>query len=196
MTMRHPCMHQRGGEEADKSDIASANNESKAESKTKNNKRTGGGTMSTLWLSVGDNGVSCLGWGPSWTVLHKSKESSSVLGNDNALNNLEELSCIDTKEVEGFHDGNAPNHSATQQPTTNAADVLQDCIGLQTAHGELSLKVKSGYLNPVLCTYIKAMMRLLNLFLDSGLGYTWIKALLVVAKSEGHGTTHMWSIQK
>jgi hypothetical protein len=72
--------------------------------------------MSTLQLSVGDNGVSCWGWGPSRTVLHESKESSSVLGNNNALSDLEELSGIDTKEVEGLHNGNAPNHSAAQQP--------------------------------------------------------------------------------
>ena len=128
-------------------------------------------------------------------VLHESKEElSSVLGNNDALSDLDELSGIDTKEVEGLHDGNAPNHSAAQQPMSNAADVLQDRAGLQTAHRELTLKVKSGGLGPVLCTCVEAMTRLLNLYLDDSLGYTWIKALLVVAKSKGRGTSHAQSI--
>ena len=128
--------------------------------------------MLTPRLSGGDNDISCLGWGPSQIVLHKSEESSSVLDNNDALSDLNKLSGIDTKEVEGLHDGKAPDHSATQQPASNAADILRDRTGLQTAHQELSLKVKSGNLDSVLCTCVEAMMRLLNLYLDQSLGYT------------------------
>ena len=189
-----------GGEEADESNIASADNESEAD-ETENEKRTastrgGMGTMLTPRPSGGDNDISCLGWGPSRIVLHESEESSSVLDKNDALSDLDELSSIYTKEVEGLHDGKAPDHSATQQPASNAADVLRDRAGLQTAHQELSLKVKSGNLDSVLCTRVEAMMRLLNLYLDQSLGYTWTKASLVVAKSEGHGTTRARSIQK
>jgi hypothetical protein len=48
----------------------------------------------------------------------------------------------------------------------------------------------------VLCGRIEAMTRLLNLYLDKTLGYTWIKASVVVAKSEGHGTTCAQSIRQ
>jgi hypothetical protein len=40
------------------------------------------------------------------------------------------------------------------------------------------------------------MTRLLNLYLDRSLGYAWIKASEVIAKSEGHGKTCAWSIRQ
>jgi hypothetical protein len=81
--------------------------------------------MSAPWLSRGNEGLSRWGWGPSWTILCESKESLPSLGNsDTPLGNLKELFSIDTKEVEGLHDGNAPDDSTAQQPASNATDLL------------------------------------------------------------------------
>jgi hypothetical protein len=48
----------------------------------------------------------------------------------------------------------------------------------------------------VLCDRVAAMTRLLNLYLDRSLGYTWIKASEVIAKSEGCRKTRAQSIQQ
>jgi hypothetical protein len=122
----------------------SANVESEAEnSKTiMRPASTRGHTMMPPPPPGGNEGVSCWGWGPSQTVLHKSEESTStsVLGNDDALSVLEELSIIDTKEVEGLDGGNAPNHNATQQPARYAADILRDHTEpvMSTSYGHTS----------------------------------------------------------
>jgi hypothetical protein len=91
--------------------------------------------MSTLQLLTGDSGnkvFSCWRWGASWMILCESKESSSSFGgSDTSLGDLENLSSIDTKEVEGLCKGNAPNDSAAQQPASNAVDLLQDHTGMQ-----------------------------------------------------------------
>jgi hypothetical protein len=166
--------------------------ESKAEGK---NDKTGqdthtaeGGTMSTLQLSRGNRG-------PSRTVLDGSKESSSLVDDNNTTSSdLDKLSSSGTKEVEGLHDGNAPDDRAAQHPTSHAADLLQDHTGLQRAHRELTQKARTGCLDPVLGARIMAMKMLLNLYLDKNLGYTWMKALSVVTKSEGRGTTRVWLI--
>ena len=84
--------------------------------------------MSTPMLSAGKAGdqvFSCWGWGPSWTILCKSKESSSSLGgSDTSLDDFEDLSSTDIKEVDSLREGNACDDSAVQQPTGNAVDLL------------------------------------------------------------------------
>ena len=62
-------------------------------------------------------------------------------------------------------------------PLNNAA--------LLRAHGVLTLEARAGGLDSVLGGRVAAMTRLLNLYLDKSLGYTWIKASEVIAKSEG-----------
>ena len=55
-------------------------------------------------------------------------------------------------------------------------------------------KSKSKDLDAVLCGHILAMIGVLNVFLDEELGYTWMKASVIVAKSQGYGITRAWSI--
>ena len=157
------------------------------------------GVILMLWLSADDPSdqiISCWGWSASRTILLESKELlSSHCGSDTSLGNLEDLSSTDTKEVEGLHKGSSLNDSAAQQPAKNAVDLLQDHMGLQEAHKELILRARAGGLDPVLSGHVEAMKQLLNLYLDKELGYTWIKASQVVAKSEGRGTTCAQSIQ-
>jgi hypothetical protein len=106
--------------------ICAPEEEEETESKTSQDAWTARGwTMSALQLSRGNERLSCWGWGPSQMILCKGKESSPLLGNSNTpLGDLEELFSIDTKVVEGLHDGNAPNDSTAQQPASNAADLL------------------------------------------------------------------------
>jgi hypothetical protein len=40
-----------------------------------------------------------------------------------------------------------------------------------------------------------AMIAVLNLFLDLELSYTWREASMVVAKAQGHGSTHVHSVR-
>jgi hypothetical protein len=112
--------------------------EEESEAEGKNNK-TGqdthtaeGGMMLTLQLSRGNRGLACWGWGPSWTVLDGSKESSSSVDDNNTtLSNLDKLSSSGTKEVEGLHNGNAPDNCTAQHPASHASDFLQDHTGLK-----------------------------------------------------------------
>ena len=102
-------------------------------------------TMLTPMLSAGEAGdqvFSCWGWGPSQTILCESEESlSSLGGSDTSLDDFEDLSSTDIKEVDGLREGNACDDSAVQQPTGNAVDLLQDHARLQQAHSELCSKV-------------------------------------------------------
>jgi hypothetical protein len=43
-------------------------------------------------------------------------------------------------------------------------------------------------------THILAMEATLNIFLDEELGFNWMKASIVMAKSHGHGPMHVWMI--
>ena len=57
-------------------------------------------------------------WGCSQRILCKSEESSQEClslssDGDTTLGDLEEIFGIDPKEVEGLHDGNSPDDSAT-----------------------------------------------------------------------------------
>ena len=88
---------------------------------------------------------------------------------------------------------NTPDDTAAQQPMDSTVDLLRDCAGLQGVQGELVLKARLGGLDTVLCGCVDIMIQFLNLFLNKALGYTWRK---VVAKAEGCGKTHTWSIQQ
>ena len=75
-------------------------------------------------------------------ILCESKESlSSLGGSDTSLDDFEDLSSTDIKEVDGLREGNACDDSAVQQPTGNAVDLLRDHVGLQRAHSELCSRV-------------------------------------------------------
>lgn len=74
--------------------------------------------------------------------------------------------------------------------------VLQTSLGTTLSHRECtgSWWQKLGDLDSMLQDHVVAMLRLLNLFLDTSLGYTWKKALEVIAKMEGHGTNCVQTI--
>jgi hypothetical protein len=124
-------------------------------------------------------------WGPSQMILYKSQESQTESNSNSTQSDLEEvIHSNGTEELEGHCHGDAPDDDAAQQPMGNAVDFLWDCTGLQRAHWELAAKTRLGDLDGVLWDCVAAMLRLLNLFLDESLGYTWKKASEVVMGTE------------
>jgi hypothetical protein len=147
-----------------------------------------------------DPGLSGQRWGPSRTILginDQSESDSETSSGNTAQSDPDELHSTETREqLKGLRIGNAPDENDLRQPTVNTPDLLRDRAGLQEVQGVLATKAKLGDLDPVLRGRIVAMVRLLNLFLDESLGYTWKKALQVVAKSEGRRTNHVRSIRQ
>jgi hypothetical protein len=147
-----------------------------------------------------DPGLSGRRWGPSRTILginDQSESDSETSSGNTAQSDPDELHSTETREqLKGLRIGNAPDENDLRQPTVNAPDLLRDRAGLQEVQGVLATKAKLEDLDPVLRGRIVAMVRLLNLFLDESLGYTWKKASQVVAKSEGRGTNRTRSIRQ
>lgn len=75
----------------------------------------------------------------------------------------------------------------------SAFELLQDRVELQAAQRELALMARQKLVDLVLHGCVAAMVGLLNLYLDKGLGYTWKKASAVAARAEGHGASCAWS---
>jgi hypothetical protein len=123
------------------------------------------------------------------------ESSASSRGSDTTESNLKDTNA-GAREPEGIHSGDIPIDNTTQQLMASVTDLLQDRARLQGAQEELAVKARLGGLDLVLRSRIVAMIGLLNLFLVEKLGYTWKKASEVIARSEGHGTSCMRSIQQ
>jgi hypothetical protein len=72
---------------------------------------------------------------------------------------------------------------------------LRDQQALCTAREELTVIAQDKKVNNILRGRVRAILGLINLFLDEELGYTWRKASLVVAKSQSHSVARARSIQ-
>ncbi|KAH9038697.1 hypothetical protein EDB85DRAFT_1887750 [Lactarius pseudohatsudake] len=77
-----------------------------------------------------------------------------------------------------------------------ALNLWNDCAALRTACVKLADKCKDKSLGVIFRAWIMAMVGVLNLYLDSGLSYTWRNASLVVAKARGQGLTHARNLRK
>lgn len=75
-------------------------------------------------------------------------------------------------------------------------DLWNDRTALHTACAKLSERSKQKNLDIILRARITAMVGVLNLYLDSGLGYSWRSASLVVAKAWSQGVTHARNLRK
>jgi hypothetical protein len=65
---------------------------------------------------------------------------------------------------------------------------------LQQVSKKLVLKSGDKTLDIVVCAHISAMVGILNLYLDPDLSYTWRKALIIVSKAQGCGSSCACSI--
>jgi len=85
---------------------------------------------------------------------------------------------------------------APPAPADNALDLLYNHAALLKAQESLVLQSQDKLsLNVVFWACISAMVGILNLFLDLELPYSWREASIIVAKVQGHGLTHVCSIQ-
>jgi hypothetical protein len=75
----------------------------------------------------------------------------------------------------------------------NALELLCDHTALSWARERLKSQDKS--LDIIFQARISAMIRVLNLFLDLGLQYTWREASMIVAKVQGNGPNRAHSVQ-
>ena len=77
-----------------------------------------------------------------------------------------------------------------------ALDLWNDRVALGIACAKLKERCKPKTLDVIVRARITAMIGVLNLFLEAGLGYTWRNASIVVAKAQGQGTTHACNLRK
>lgn len=130
-------------------------------------------------------------WGPSQMIQEESESSCNDMQSE-----PEDYQVADSEGlgVEGRR--NTPNDDVAQQLVDNTLALLRDRVGLQAAQSKLKLTAHSKKLDTVLSGRILVMSRLLNLFLDDSLGYTWAKAAEVVATAEGRGKTYARTIRR
>jgi hypothetical protein len=147
------------------------------------------GTMSPIHAASSndlgsDSGIQNSSWGPSQTIFYESEESSS--SSCDTQSESENLCDTDTWEQDGPHHSIFLDDTAPLQPMDSIPKLLQNSTELQAAQRELSLITRQTTADVVLHGRIEAMVRLLNLYLDKTLGYTWKRVSEVAARSEGH----------
>ncbi|KAF8267264.1 hypothetical protein EI94DRAFT_1801983 [Lactarius quietus] len=121
---------------------------------------------------------------------------------DGAVNNptVDEQSDVEDAQstvlrmLEDLCRGNDPKDEGHQQSAGNVWNILQDRVALRMAQVELAAMAKAKKFGDFIHNCILAMEAILNIFLDDELGFTWTKASIVVAKTQGNGTTHARTI--
>ena len=78
----------------------------------------------------------------------------------------------------------------------SSLNLWNDRPALHAACVKLSERAKEKSLDVILRARITAMVGVLNLYLNSELGYSWRKASLVVAKARDQGITHARNLRK
>ena len=147
-------------------------------------------------------------WRKGPLILEESEESSEP---SNAIGDRDDERSNPSLEVERIHNdaqsivtqmledlrhGNVPDDNSPPTPADTALNLLHDHKALHAAQEQLMAKSNSKDLDAVLRGRILAMIGVLNVFLDEELGYTWTKASVIVAKSQGYGITQARSIQQ
>jgi hypothetical protein len=91
--------------------------------------------------------------------------------------------------------GNPDNANFQFVALDNTLAHLRDLAALRAAREELSVIAQDKKIDNILRGRVRAILGLINLFLDEELGYTWRKASLVVAKSQSHSVARARSIR-
>lgn len=143
------------------------------------------------------------------TPLEESEESSScceTLSDDDEpdseshpskkmQHDLDDTQGIFARKLEELRRGIQLDNTGLALAQDNALGYLRDRTALRTAREQLIVMVDDKKMDGVLRGRILAMVGVLNLFLDEGLGYTWRRASLIVAKSQSHGVARARSIR-
>ena len=142
-------------------------------------------------------------------LFEESEESSDgcmTLGDDDEPYNSETPSRIIRRDfdsaranvarmLEERRCGNPDNADFQFVALDNTLAHLRDLAALRAAREELSVIAQGKKLDGILRGRVRAILGLINLFLDEELGYTWRKASLVVAKSQSHSVARARSIR-
>jgi hypothetical protein len=97
--------------------------------------------------------------------------------------------------LENLRRGRASVDESPLAPVDSALDLLRDHAALSRARERLQSQAKAEKsLDVIFRARISDMIGILNLFLDPGLSYTWRESSLIVAKAQGHETTHVHSV--
>jgi hypothetical protein len=72
----------------------------------------------------------------------------------------------------------------------STSQVLNNQYKLWEASAQLAKEMKKGDLDVIVRAHVAAMIGLLNIYTDDNLGYSWIRSSEIVAKTQGHGTSH------
>lgn len=78
----------------------------------------------------------------------------------------------------------------------STSQILGDHSKLREASARLTKEATRGDLDVIVRARIASMVGLLNIYTDESLGYSWIKASELVAKTQGRGANHARRIRK
>ena len=95
--------------------------------------------------------------------------------------------------LDNLRHGLIPENLMPLMASDHALDLIHDQAMLISMQGQLRVELKEIKADPVqaiLHSRIMAMLGLFNVFLNRELTCTWKQASMLVAVSEGQGTTH------
>src|SRR6266404_1149541 len=103
-----------------------------------------------------------------------------------------------TEILDALHSGCGcdPSSHTPKLPLDSALELWKDCEKLQEACTILTVKSKDLCINIFLWTRLTGMARVLNLYLDPVVQYTWTEASLVVARVQGSGENKVRNLHK
>ena len=120
----------------------------------------------------------------------QDEESDHGNGVEDLQHHLEDAHIIVAQMLEDLRHGNKPKDGSHLDIMDNALNLLRDRVVLRTAQEELAGLVRDKKVGDFVHSHILTMEAVLNIFLDEDLRFTWTKASIVVAKSQGCGPTH------
>ena len=72
----------------------------------------------------------------------------------------------------------------------STSQILNDQHKLWEASTQLAKEAKKGDLDVIVWAHVATMIGLLNIYTDDNLGYSWIRSSEIIARTQGHGTSH------
>ena len=78
----------------------------------------------------------------------------------------------------------------------STSQILNDQHKLWEASAQLAKEMKKGNLDVIVQAHVAAMIGLLNIYTDDNLGYSLIRSSEIVARTQGHGTSHARCIRE
>ena len=97
--------------------------------------------------------------------------------------------------LDNLRQGIIPDNPSMPTLTDHTLGLLRDHDALCCAREQLVIKMKEKGTNLILRGRITAMAALLNIFLNTDLGYSWRKASIIVATSQGRGVARARAIR-